>query len=93
MKEYYMAFFMSAFCAITASLLESLPVFIFALISLGFFIRGIVLLLPFPLVGCLRNEFHDAHPETVGMDRSDKETIFRSWKNKKNRLNQSSDPM
>ena len=85
MKEPYNAFWTSLFCAIPYMLIEHLskPIqeyiaYIFAFVSVGCFIRGIFLLLPFPLDGNIRKEFYKAHPEALAMERPDNCLLYTS---------------
>jgi len=86
MKEYYAAFITSALCAIPPVLAYEysgspfIPHILFGTVSACFFVRGLILLFPFPFDIEVRSELEKAHPETIGMCRSDRVRIFKQWK-------------
>ncbi|NWK57707.1 hypothetical protein HW115_18965 [Verrucomicrobiaceae bacterium N1E253] len=64
--------------------------YLITIIALGLVLRGLYVMLPFPLSGLSRIDFDDAHPDAYLKTRSQRVLLYKQWR--KNEANKSQHP-
>lgn len=49
-------------------------------IAVGLVLRGLYVMLPYPLSGAVRSDFDDAHPDAYLMSRSQRVLLYKRWR-------------